>query len=104
MASRDLRTYAEALGGSLCHYHDKSGLECDAVMRIEDGSYGLIEVKTGGETLIEKGAAALVELEGKIDTTRMKKPAFKMLLVADGEFAYRRKDGVTVCPISSLRP
>ena len=103
MAIRDLRTYAEALGGSLYHYHDKSGLECDAVMRLENGAYGLIEVKTGGETLIEKGAATLVALEGKIDTTRMNKPAFKMLLVADGEYAYRRKDGVFVCPIGCLR-
>ena len=104
MAIRDLRTYAEALGGSLYHYHDKSGLECDAVMRLENGAYGLIEVKTGGETLIEKGAATLVALEDKIDTTRMKKPAFKMLLVADGEYAYRRKDDVLVCPIAALRP
>ena len=105
MAIRDLRTYAEALGGSLYHYHDKSGLECDAVMRLENGAYGLIEVKTGGETLIEKGAATLVALEDKIDTTRMKKPAFKMLLVADGDYAYcRKKDGVLVCPIGCLKP
>ena len=102
MAIRDLRTYAEALGGSLYHYHDKSGLECDAVMRLENGAYGLIEVKTGGETLIGKGAATLLELEEKIDATKMNRPAFKMLLVADGEYAYRRKDGVLVCPIGCL--
>lgn len=104
MAIRDLRIYAEALGGTLSHYHDKSGLECDAVMRLENGSYGLIEIKLGGETLIEKGVATLMELEGKIDMTRMKKPSFKMLLLAEGEFAYRRADGVVVCPISALRP
>lgn len=103
MAVRDLRTYAEALGGSLCHYHDKSGLECDAVMRLENGSYGLIEIKTGGETLIGKGVATLTDLENKIDTTKMKKPAFKMILVADGDFAYRRKDGIVVCPIGCLK-
>ena len=103
MAVRDLRTYAEALGGSLYHYHDKSGLECDAVMRLENGSYGLIEIKTGGETLIGKGAATLADLENKIDTTKMKKPAFKMILVADGDFAYRRKDGIVVCPIGCLK-
>ena len=103
MAVRDLRTYAEALGGSLYHYHDKSGLECDAVMRLENGSYGLIEIKTGGETLIGKGAATLAGLENKIDTTKMKKPAFKMILVADGDFAYRRKDGIIVCPIGCLK-
>ena len=103
MAVRDLRTYAEALGGSLCHYHDKSGLECDAVMRLENGSYGLIEIKTGGETLIGNGAATLADLENKIDTTKMKKPAFKMILVADGDFAYQRKDGIIVCPIGCLK-
>ena len=103
MAVRDLRTYAEALGGSLYHYHDKSGLECDAVMRLENGSYGLIEIKTGGETLIGKGAATLSNLENKIDTTKMKKPAFKMILVADGDLAYRRKDGIVVCPIGCLK-
>ena len=103
MAVRDLRTYAEALGGSLYHYHDKSGLECDAVMRLENGSYGLIEIKTGGETLIGKGAATLAGLENKIDTTKMKKPAFKMILVADGDFAYQRKDGIIVCPIGCLK-
>lgn len=103
MAVRDLRTYAEALGGSLYHYHDKSGLECDAVMRLENGAYGLIEIKTGGETLIGKGVASLTELGDKVDVTKMKKPAFKMVLVADGEFAYRRKDGIFVCPIGCLR-
>ena len=103
MAVRDLRTYAEALGGSLYHYHDKSGLECDAVMRLENGSYGLIEIKTGGETLIGKGAATLTDLENKIDTTKMKEPAFKMILVADGDFAYQRKDGIIVCPIGCLK-
>lgn len=103
MAIRDLRTYAEALGGALYHYHDKSGLECDAVMRLENGAYGLIEIKTGGKTLIEKGVASLTELGDKIDVTKMKKPAFKMVLVADGEFAYRRKDGIFVCPIGCLR-
>ena len=105
MAIRDLRTYAEALGGSLYHYHDKSGLECDAVMRLENGDYGLIEIKTGGETLIGKGAATLKTLENKIDTIKMKKPSFRMILVADGDFAYRRKeDGIIVCPISVLKP
>ena len=75
-----------------------------AERRQQPGKECCIEVKTGGETLIEKGAATLVALEDKIDTTRMKKPAFKMLLVADGEYAYRRKDDVLVCPIAALRP
>ena len=105
LAIRDLRTYAEALGGSLLHYLDKSGLECDAVMRLENGSYGLIEIKTGGESLIEKGVKTLNALSAKIDTKRMPPPSFRMVLVADGDFAYRRKeDGIIVCPIGCLRP
>ena len=105
LAIRDLRTYAEALGGSLLHYLDKSGLECDAVMRLENGSYGLIEIKTGGDALIEKGVKTLNALAAKIDTTRMPPPSFRMVLVADGDFAYcRKEDGIIVCPIGSLRP
>lgn len=105
MAIRDLRTYAEALGGDLFHYHDKSGLECDVIMRLENGSYGLVEIKVGGGSLIEKGAATLTALERKIDTSKMRSPSFKMVLVAEGEFAYRRReDGVVVCPLGCLRP
>ena len=103
LAVRDLRTYAEELGGRLYHYHDKSGLECDAVMRLDNGTYGLIEVKTGGETLIAKGTKSLTDLAAKIDTTKMPKPSFMMVLTADGEFAYRNDAGVLVCPIGCLR-
>ncbi len=105
LAVRDLRTCAEALGGSVLHYLDKSGLECDAVVKLENGSYGLVEIKTGGDALIEKGVKTLEALSAKIDTSRMPPPSFRMVLVADGEFAYRRKeDGIIVCPIGCLRP
>ena len=105
MAVRDLRTCADALGGTLCHYHDKSGLECDAVLRLENGSYGLVEVKTGGDALIAKGVASLSALASKIDTTRMPPPSFRMVVVAEGDIAYRRpEDGILVCPLSTLRP
>ena len=71
---------------------------------LENGTYGLIEVKLGGEALIEKGVASLLALSDRIDTTKMRKPSFKMVVVANGEFAYRRKDGVVICPLSALRP
>ena len=103
LAIRDLRTYAEELGGRIYHYHDKSGLECDAVMRLENGSYGLIEVKTGGDALVAKGAKALTDLAAKIDTTKMPGPSFMMVLTADGDFAYRTDDDVLVCPIGCLK-
>lgn len=101
---RDLRVYGDVLDGQIYHYRDSKGLECDAVLHLRNGSYGLIEIKLGGDVLIEEGAKHLIELESKIDTTKMKNPSFKMILVGKGEFAYRRKDGVDVVPISCLRP
>lgn len=104
MCVRDLRVFADALKGQVYHYRDKSGLECDAVVHLRNGQYGLIEIKLGGETLIEDGAATLNELSNQIDTTRMKSPAFKMILTATGDFAYRRpKDGIYMVPIGCLK-
>ncbi len=104
MAVRDLRVYGDALGGTIYHYRDKNNLECDAVLHLENGSYGLIEIKLGGEDDIEKGAKVLKDLAGKIDTTRMKSPSFMMVLVGLGRYAYRRDDGVYVVPIGCLKP
>lgn len=102
---RDLRVFAEALGGSVYHYRDKTGLECDAVVHLRNGQYGLIEIKLGGQSLINDGAATLNLLAGQIDTTRMKAPAFRMVLTATGEYAYRRpEDGVFVVPVGCLKP
>ena len=103
MCMRDLRVYAQALDGDVYHYRDSDGLECDAVIHLRNGSYGLVEIKIGGDTLIEEGANSLQRLENKIDTTKMKKPSFLMVLTAVGKFAYRRKDGVWVIPIGCLK-
>ena len=100
---RDLRVYADALGGKVYHYRDKTGLECDAVIHLRNGSYGLIEVKLGGDKLIEEGASNLLTLNDKIDITKMKSPAFKMVLTGVGKYAYQRKDGIYVVPIGCLR-
>ena len=104
MCVRDLRVFSEALNGKVYHYRDKSGLECDAVVHLRNGQYGLIEIKLGGDSLIKDGAATLNALESQIDTTRMKSPAFKMILTATGEYAYRRsEDGIYVVPIGCLK-
>jgi predicted AAA+ superfamily ATPase len=100
---RDLRVYAEALNGKVYHFRDKNGLECDAVVHLRDGRYGLVEVKLGGEGLIEEGADALKNLAGKIDTSRMREPSFLMVLTGVGQYAYRREDGVYVVPIGCLK-
>ena len=103
MCARDLRVYAEALNGQVYHYRDASGLECDAVIHLRNGNYGLIEIKLGGEKLIEEGAAVLKKLEEKIDTVQMKTPSFKMILTGTGDYAYRRRDGILIVPVGSLK-
>ena len=102
---RDLRVFAEALNGKVYHYRDKSGLECDAVVHLRNGQYGLVEIKLGGTSLIEDGVKTLNQLASQIDTSRMKAPAFKMILTATGEYAFRRpEDGIYVVPIGCLKP
>ena len=104
LVARDLRTYAAANDGKVSHYRDKSGLECDAVMHLRDGRYGLIEVKIGGEALIADGLKKLNRLASEIDTKTMKEPAFRMIVVAEGEYAYEESDGTLICPIGCLKP
>ena len=104
LAVRDLRVYAESLDGKVYHYRDKNNLECDAVVHLRNGSYGLIEVKLGGYELIKEGAESLKALSDKIDTTKMKKPSFLMVLTGVGDYAYKRpEDGVLVVPIGCLK-
>ena len=100
---RDLRIYADALDGDVYHYRDKTGLECDAVVHLRNGRYGLVEVKLGGDKLINEGAETLLKLVNKIDLDKMKEPAFTMVLCGVAPFAYRREDGVYVVPISCLK-
>ena len=100
---RDLRIYADALDGSVYHYRDKTGLECDAVIHLRNGSYGLVEVKLGGDQSINEGAESLLKLTSKIDTEKMRKPAFLMVLCGVAPFAYKREDGVFVVPITCLK-
>lgn len=103
MAVRDLRCYAAALNGDVYHFRDSNGLECDAVVHLRNGSYGLVEIKIGGADLIESGAATLSRIESLVDTSRMNAPSFKMVLTATGTAAYRRPDGVDVVPLAALR-
>ena len=103
MCVRDLRIFADALNGEVYHYRDKEGLECDAVVHLRNGSYGLVEIKLGGDRLIEEGSANLKALAEKIDTDKMKKPSFLMVLTGTGNYAYRRPDGVYVVPLGCLK-
>ena len=104
MCIRDLRVYAEALDGKIYHYRDKTGLECDAVVHLRNGKYGLIEIKLGGQRLIDEGVNTLSSLSAKIDTDKMMSPSFMMVLTGTGAYAYKRNDGIWIAPIGSLRP
>lgn len=103
MCVRDLRIFAESLNGSVYHYRDNTGLECNAVIHLRNGKYGLIEIKLGGDDLIEEGAKSLKKLKDCIDTTKMNKPSFLMVLTGIGKYAYKREDGVLVIPIGVLK-
>ena len=100
---RDLRVYAESINGNVYHYRDASDLECDAVIHLRDGSYGLIEIKLGGDKLINEGSESLLKLKNKIDTDKMKNPSFLLVLTATGKYSYKREDGVLVVPIGCLK-
>lgn len=100
---RDLRVFADALGGNVYHYRDKDGLECDAVIHLRNGKYGLVEIKLGGDKFIEEGAQSLKAMEAKIDIGKMNSPSFLMVLTGTGDWAYRRRDGVYVVPIGALK-
>lgn len=103
-AVRDLRVYADSLGGEVKHYRDNSGLECDAVVHLEDGRWGGIEIKLGGDDLINDGAESLKRLRDKIvQKSDEKAPSFLLVLTAVGA-AYKREDGVCVAPINMLKP
>ena len=100
---RDLRVYAESIGGTVLHYRDKSGLECDTVIHLKNGRYGLAEIKLGGQKLIEEGVKNLQSLSNKIDTSKIPAPSFLMIIIGIGEFAYRREDGIFIVPIGCLK-
>lgn len=100
---RDLKIYSDALDGRVYHYRDKNGLECDAVIHLRNGSYGLVEIKLGGDTRIAEGVETLNKLAANIDISKMKQPAFKMILTGTGPCAYKRKDGILIVPIGCLR-
>lgn len=103
MCVRDLRVYADALGGTVYHYRDKDGLECDAVLHFRNGTYMLVEIKLGGDKLVEEGATSLLKLAQKIDTDKMKSPLCLIVLTGTGTYAYKRKDGVCIIPIGCLK-
>ena len=99
---RDLKIYSDYLSGDVYFYRDKSGLECDAIIHLRNGNWGAIEIKIGSLESIEEAAKNLLKLEKVVDTDKMKKPSFLMILTA-GKIAYQREDGIYVVPITTLK-
>lgn len=102
MCIRDLRVYAEPLRGEIFHYRDKTGLEADAVIVLDDGRWALVEVKLGSRQ-IDDAASHLKKLANRIDQEKEGMPAFLMVLTGTAA-AYRRDDGVFVVPLTTLAP
>ncbi len=100
---RDLRVYAESIGGTVYHYRDSNNLECDAVVHLRNGKYGLIEIKLGGDIYIEEAKKTLNKLESILDIKTMNAPSFKMVLIGVGDYAYRDSDGIYIVPIGCLK-
>ena len=101
MCVRDLRVYCQSIRGDIFHYHDYNNLEADIILRLRDGRWAAIEVKTGQKE-IELAAQHLIKLTQVIDTSKVGEPAFLMVLTG-GQYAFRRKDGVWVVPLACLR-
>lgn len=100
----NLRNYNNCLYVRGCRYRDKRDLKWYGVIHLRNGDYGLVEIKLGGDKLIEEGADTLRDLASKIDTKSMSNPSFMMVLCAKAPFAYKRDDDVYVIPITALRP
>ena len=101
-AINQLRVYTEALGGEIRHYRDCKGLECDAVVHLNDGRFALVEVKLGGENLIRDGISTLSSLRNKIKIDKLPEPSFEMIITACGN-AYTTDTGIHIVPINMLR-
>ncbi len=99
---KELSIYASYLGGEIRHYRDGNGLECDAVMHLENGKYALIEIKLGGESLINEGSLNLLSLRRKIINDKQHEPEFMMIITATGN-AYTTQDGIHIVPINMLK-
>ena len=104
LVDRDLSVYVNAIDGYVEHYRDRYGLECDCVLHLNDGRYGLIEAKLGSQKGIDEGIEHLLKLKNLIDENpKMKSPEFLMIITGFTETAYTTKDGILIVPIGCLK-
>ena len=105
---RDLKVYSSARDGRMSYYHDRYGLEADAVLHLGNGQYAIMEIKLGSHE-IDEGAKHLLQIESLIkkhneEETQvpLRLPDLKIVITAT-EYGYRRDDGVFVIPLACLR-
>lgn len=101
MIERDLKIYAESLGGTISFYRDEKDFEVDAILRTSSGRWGAIEIKLGAG-YIETSANNLLKFREKVDTNKCGEPAFLMVLTGT-TYSYKREDGVYVVSIGTLK-
>ena len=99
---RDLRIYCDTLNAFVYHYKDQLDREADAVIQFRDGSWALVEVKLGNQEDVDIAASKLIKLAKDIDTQKMGKPAF-LMVVTKGAVALKREDGVYEIPLGCLK-
>lgn len=98
---RDLRVYADSLGGNVYHYRDAKGAEVDAIIQAPDGSWGAVEVKMGAGDIVA-ASENLIDFKNNVDAEKMKEPSFLMVLTAT-ESAFQMENGVWVVPLGCLK-
>lgn len=98
----ELRVYLSKQRANILHYRDNAGLECDAVIKLDNGNYALAEIKLGGDDQINEAARHLTLLKNKIDEKSDEvSPKFLIIITSVGPL-YKRKDGIYVVPINTL--
>lgn len=102
LCTRDLRIYAEGMGGSVGHYRDGRGNTVDATVLLEDGRWGAFDVRLGMNQ-VDSAAEKLIGFREKIADDDGRRPEVLCVLVGLSSYAYRREDGVYVVPITALR-
>ncbi len=108
---RDIKIYAESIGGEISYIRTRNGLEVDIVVHFRDDLYALVECKLW-ETEIEKAAKHLKIFRDAFKTgsyERLNSPSKERgpefcAIITNSNHAYLREDGIYVIPIGCLRP
>jgi hypothetical protein len=103
LVNRDLSVYVNSIKGSLKHYRDRFGLECDNVVHFRDRRYALVEVKLSGSR-IKEAEEHLLQLQKLIAKNEPSLGAPSFLMVITGtDMAYTTENGILVVPVGCLK-